>query len=903
MLDVRMSSWVDQSMYLEPRRYYGEWAVGAMAPPRSTLLRTKSPAARGRPKKALSESQPPGPQQQLESASPSVQPSNLRPEGVAAASANEPAQHAGSTQKPVAGCIHAACSESTPSSYACAQSGSLAASSSMTRRGFRVRLGFSTSDPDRMAEELRSVSIDLSRTQAELAKVRVETEHFKEQHRKANNNYTLWHKRALAGTHVQEGAAAAQVSSANSSRSNTTEQQQQQQQQAAESTTAATGGDAFAPHASSGQRGHARQEGNFSGGGGGGGDSSSSSSSSDSGGDNSSDDSSSSDDGDGGGDGGRGANDGEETTASHKVARGTQSFSDDRRRIYAKQLAEKLAPFDDDVCGDVLSRTVRRLGGNVLQLMLLRKGMMPQWWQEAAAEKAEIAAKAAAAAAEAELDSLKQGAGKYKITRGELELAESKRSALSTALSLQLARYASSVCADVIGRVTRRLGDDTAALVLQSSSMAGACRHFARTVLEESRHHILNGGFHPRIWAQWASITHTSGNSLKVLRELTCNQRNGGESDDESDSDASAEEAVATEKSATAVLVPNVMHPKYGRKFRPVPSSWMLRKEFQQLRGNEGAQLASHGKKGATLSFTASIISSLRRAREAGTLINTTAADGVLGNNSKEFCVRGLVAGDGFKAGSSKEVRIGVALLTTTGFNQSPNDWSDFCLYSGNESWAAITSFLDPVLCEIVAINTTGLVYDNLYDETYRIKLSLGGDLPWLLAMLGKRNMNFIEGFSSYCLCKIPAMNNFFIADHTLFTADIAAMLTHTFPLEVYERGQHSNFQCPSPNCIWGEDKGREVTLKSKMDFKEKLAGLAECGKNAAVKTALKAFANAHYGFNFETPCPFKFEMVCPDPLHAYLNVVVAVSYHNALHPVSHVFALPCGTVVHASRD
>eukprot|EP00965_Chrysotila_dentata_P081574 2693343-Pleurochrysis_carterae.AAC.1 len=40
-----------------------------MAPPRSSLLRTKSPAARGRPKKAPSESQLPGPQQQLESAS------------------------------------------------------------------------------------------------------------------------------------------------------------------------------------------------------------------------------------------------------------------------------------------------------------------------------------------------------------------------------------------------------------------------------------------------------------------------------------------------------------------------------------------------------------------------------------------------------------------------------------------------------------------------------------------------------------------------------------------------------------------------------------------------------------------------------------------------------------------
>eukprot|EP00965_Chrysotila_dentata_P036751 1223358-Pleurochrysis_carterae.AAC.1 len=187
------------------------------------------------------------------------------------------------------------------------------------------------------------------------------------------------------------------------------------------------------------------------------------------------------------------------------------------------------------------------------------------------------------------------------------------------------------------------------------------------------------------------------------------------------------------------------MHPKYGCKFCPVPTSWMLRKEFQQLRGGEGARLSSDGRKGATLSFTGSILASLRRAREEGTLVNTEASDGTH-ECSEEFGVRALIAGDGFKAWACKEVRIGVALLTTTGFNQSPNDWLDFCLYSGDDSWAAITTFLEPVLDEIVAINATGLVYDSLYDQTYHIKLSLGGDLPWLLAILGKRNMNFIEG-------------------------------------------------------------------------------------------------------------------------------------------------------------
>eukprot|EP00965_Chrysotila_dentata_P203528 6181779-Pleurochrysis_carterae.AAC.1 len=536
------------------------------------------------------------------------------------------------------------------------------------------------------------------------------------------------------------------------------------------------------------------------------------------------------------------------------------------------------------MCGDVLARVVRRLGKPVFHALLLRRGMMPQWWQSAqaaAAERSKAAAKAAVAAAKAEPDGLstdgaaQQVVGRLKIMHGELELSDSKRSTLSASLMLQLARFASYVCADVLARVARRLGDDTSELLLQSSSMAAPCRKFARLVLDESRYHILNGGFSTRVWARWASITHTSGNSLKVLQELSCNQCVDGESNNESDSDSSDPEAGATEKVAAKVIVPNVMHPKFGRKFRPVPTSWQLQKELWRLRGGEGAQLASHKKKGAALSFTASILSSLRRAREAETLINTAAADGIF-DSGKEFCVRALVAGDGFKAGTCKEVRIGVALLTTTGFNQSPNDWSDFCLYSGAESWAAIISFLEPVLDEIIAINVTGLIYDSQYNEMYCIKLSLGGDLPWLLRMLGKRNMNWKEGPSCYCLCRMPQMNSFSITNHTLFTAEIAAMLTHTFPQEAYEKGDHKDFTCPAVECTWGKGKGREVTKQSKEDFKEQLATLAQDGRNAAVKAALKDFAKVHYGFNFETPCPFKFEMVCPDLRHAYLNVVVA---------------------------
>eukprot|EP00965_Chrysotila_dentata_P073545 2429301-Pleurochrysis_carterae.AAC.1 len=144
-----------------------------------------------------------------------------------------------------------------------------------------------------------------------------------------------------------------------------------------------------------------------------------------------------------------------------------------------------------------------------------------------------------------------------------------------------------------------------------------------------------------------------------------------------------------------------------------------------------------------------------------------------------KFCVRAMIAGDGFRVGFSKEVRIGVTLLTTEGLNQSPNDWIDFCLYSGEESYASIRAFLEPVLHEISELNTIKVVHDVAANQIYHVRVSLGGDLPWILAEIGKRSHNFQQGFSAFCLCPLPSLSNFDIENHVLLTSAVAAMLTH----------------------------------------------------------------------------------------------------------------------------
>eukprot|EP00965_Chrysotila_dentata_P183449 6058124-Pleurochrysis_carterae.AAC.1 len=192
----------------------------------------------------------------------------------------------------------------------------------------------------------------------------------------------------------------------------------------------------------------------------------------------------------------------------------------------------------------------------------------------------------------------------------------------------------------------------------------------------------------------------------------------------------------------------------------------MLVKECRRLRGGERALLALDGRKGATLSFTTSVLASIRRARDKGILVNAAAMIGrdMLG----KFCVRAMIAGDGFR-----------------GLNQSPNDWTDFCLYSGEESYASIRAFLEPVLQEITALNTIKVVHDVAANQIYHVRI-------------GKRSHNVQQGFSAFCLCPFPSLSNFDIENHVLLTSAVAAMLTHTSPGAAYHNAAHEDFQCPA---------------------------------------------------------------------------------------------------------
>ena len=114
-------------------------------------------------------------------------------------------------------------------------------------------------------------------------------------------------------------------------------------------------------------------------------------------------------------------------------------------------------------------------------------------------------------------------------------------------------------------------------------------------------------------------------------------------------------------------------------------------------------------------------------------------------------------AGDGFMARKkSKWVQLGVILCSTVAGNQSPNDSRFVLNYQGDESYDVLhirMEDLRPVLQKLGrgegVADTRGELPRGIGGH---VAFALGGDKPWLLTVLGRRNMNHTY-FSPWCKC------------------------------------------------------------------------------------------------------------------------------------------------------
>ena len=238
------------------------------------------------------------------------------------------------------------------------------------------------------------------------------------------------------------------------------------------------------------------------------------------------------------------------------------------------------------------------------------------------------------------------------------------------------------------------------------------------------------------------------------------------------------------------------------------------------------------------------------------------------------------MAGDGFQLYNArkKAVRMGCALISQQGLNQSPHDWMDYLMYEGDESYDEIACYFKPCFLEMQQIAKDGFLTDPETGEKIYVEFVVGGDKPWHLALTGHRNMNFSFPSNS-CKCNQKACNDFTrtLADHDKDAIDAltACMLTHVCPKHHFYGADGSEaFDCPAGSaCIWGVDGGSHVTTTSNESLQERLEGMTPAHRTKE----LHAFATAHWGFDFMHPPLVFYSLIAPDPLHAYLNIVSKV--------------------------
>ena len=226
--------------------------------------------------------------------------------------------------------------------------------------------------------------------------------------------------------------------------------------------------------------------------------------------------------------------------------------------------------------------------------------------------------------------------------------------------------------------------------------------------------------------------------------------------------------------------------------------------------------------------------------------------------------------GDGFMARKkSKWVQLGVILCSTTSLNQSPNDSRFVLNYAGGEEYDVLsirTEDLRPVLQRLAREGKVRDMYGKLpYELGAHVKFALGGDKPWILTVLGRRNMNHTH-FSATCKC---TRENISCLDceggqesHYVSDADEMCHASHVCPNMWLRGGEFVPFKCP---CCPAEFKCVED-----VEVEEEMVLALHAG---AFHSWADKFSHAHWGRDWNAGCLLPFSWIWSDPLHLFLNL------------------------------
>ena len=229
-------------------------------------------------------------------------------------------------------------------------------------------------------------------------------------------------------------------------------------------------------------------------------------------------------------------------------------------------------------------------------------------------------------------------------------------------------------------------------------------------------------------------------------------------------------------------------------------------------------------------------------------------------------------AGDGFMARKKgKWVQLGAILMTTTCLNQSPSD-SRFVLgYQGGEDYDVLNIRLEDLRPTLQRLEREGAVRDTHGELPEgvgkHVAFAVGGDKPWLMTVLGRRNMNHTF-FSPSCRC---TRENILCCDceggqdsHYSFDADDACRCAHVCP-NMWMRGGHFiPFVCPEIGCAKRFDSVADIVAEE--------TSVMTMEPSVAV-AFLKRFSQDHGGMHWNSGVLLPARWIFTDPLHMFLNL------------------------------
>ena len=248
-------------------------------------------------------------------------------------------------------------------------------------------------------------------------------------------------------------------------------------------------------------------------------------------------------------------------------------------------------------------------------------------------------------------------------------------------------------------------------------------------------------------------------------------------------------------------------------------------------------------------------------------------------------------------------MQLGAILVSTTSLNQSPNDSRFILNYRGGEDYDVLNIRMEDLRPELQRLERDGQLLDVKGELPAgvgkHVAFALGGDKPWLMTVLGRRNMNHTF-FSPTCRCTrehITCMDcEGGQEGHYSFDAEEQCRRAHICPSMWLRGGAFVPFVCPEKFCQKRFDSLGDVEAEEV----EVLAMSPEVFKPWADR-----YSHGHGGTHWNSGMLLPARWIFTDPLHLFLNifnvafdeVIDFYLQHEYVQAESKALILECNTI------